>query len=105
MSESGRDFVRGVLEVDPQARLTAVEALRHQWILANHSPKTRQAPSPGGSWGRRSSSRSSHSSRSARSATSLRTDRRRVKPQELERLNQTGSSSVTHPTHRTVYMS
>ncbi|XP_042882206.1 serine/threonine-protein kinase H1 homolog isoform X2 [Penaeus japonicus] len=105
VSESGRDFVRGVLEVDPQARLTAVEALRHQWILANHSPKTRQASSPGGSWGRRSSSRSSHSSRSARSATSLRTDRRRVKPQELERLNQTGNSSISHPTRRAVYMS
>nr|XP_045625988.1 serine/threonine-protein kinase H1 homolog [Procambarus clarkii] len=102
VSESGRDFVRRVLEVNPQLRLTAVEALAHKWILAHHSSTSQQSQSPGGSWSRRSSS---HSSRSARSATSLRTVRRRVKPQELEKLNQSLLSSIARPTQHPAYMS
>ncbi|XP_064117955.1 serine/threonine-protein kinase H1 homolog [Macrobrachium nipponense] len=108
VSESGRDFVRMLLEVDPKTRLSASEALRHQWILANHhTSRSRQANSPSGSWGRRSS-RSSLSSRSARSANSLRTDRRRVRPQELESLEQLPPSSPYPPyayrTQRNNYM-
>ncbi|XP_045625988.2 serine/threonine-protein kinase H1 homolog [Procambarus clarkii] len=102
VSESGRDFVRRVLEINPQLRLTAVEALAHKWILAHHSSTSQQSQSPGGSWSRRSSS---HSSRSARSATSLRTVRRRVKPQELEKLNQSLLSSIARPTQHPAYMS
>lgn len=43
VSENGRDFVRQTLQVEPTLRLTAVEALRHQWMLATHqSPKRKQ---------------------------------------------------------------
>lgn len=101
VSESGRDFVRRVLEVDPHLRMTAVEALRHQWILANHHSRTTQSQSPGGTWSHRSSS---HSSGSTRSASSLRTVRRRVKPQELERLSHSLHPSPSHPTQQPTYM-
>lgn len=33
MSESGISFVKGLLEVDPQIRLSAAKALEHPWIL------------------------------------------------------------------------
>lgn len=103
VSQSGKDFVKRLLEVDPSTRLTAVEALRHKWILAHHhNTCTQQSQSPVGSWSRRSSS---HSSRSARSATSLRAGRRRVQPQELEWLTQSLQTSVTRPTLHPTYTS
>ncbi|KAK3885162.1 hypothetical protein Pcinc_010596 [Petrolisthes cinctipes] len=95
VSENGRDFVRQALQVDPTLRLTAVDSLRHQWILATHqSPKRKQSGGGGGgeSWSRRSSShssrslRSSHSSRSGPSSSTRRPPSARVLPHHLESL-------------------
>lgn len=71
-----------------------------KYIVFN-SHSYQQSQSPGGTWSRRSSS---HSSRSTRSASSLRTVRRRVKPQELERLNHSLHPSPSHPTQHPTYM-
>ena len=32
ISEEAKDFVRGLLQMDPRRRMTAEEALRHPWI-------------------------------------------------------------------------
>ena len=32
ISEKAKDLIRGLLETDPQRRLTATQALQHQWF-------------------------------------------------------------------------
>ena len=35
VSDKAKEFVRGCLNVDIQARFTAAEALKHEWIISN----------------------------------------------------------------------
>lgn len=108
ISVSGRDFVTSLLTVDPDKRLSAVEALEHPWIVANyHSPRRKESNnSPDNSWGRKtSSSHSSNSRRSNISASSLRTGRRRVRPTELDTLHHPLHSAVAHSRNKTIYSS
>ncbi|XP_050694275.1 serine/threonine-protein kinase H1 homolog isoform X2 [Eriocheir sinensis] len=88
VSEPGRDFVRRLLDVNPETRLTAAAALAHPWIKAHraaHSRTHAQEPSPGSeSW----SVKSSKSSHSGRSGDSLRTGgRRKVTARDLHHLH------------------
>ena len=36
ISPQAKDLVRGLLEVDPKKRLTAVEAIEHPWFTVSH---------------------------------------------------------------------
>lgn len=38
ISPQAKDLIRGLLELDPKKRLTAVEAIEHPWFTVRHRP-------------------------------------------------------------------
>lgn len=95
VSPYARDFIDKLLVVDASVRLTASQAMKHQWIVNTvptaGSRNLRRTPSSNKNLTERHSTRSSdkstRSSRSNRSAHSLRSEHRRVDPHEIDALH------------------
>ncbi|XP_076808854.1 serine/threonine-protein kinase H1-like [Clavelina lepadiformis] len=91
VSQTAKDFVKELLQVSPEKRLTSDKALKHPWIInySNQSSKNlhrsisqnllKRASS-------RNSNKSAQSGRSSKSNRSLRSQHRKVKAKELDDL-------------------
>jgi protein serine kinase H len=90
VSAAAREFIDKLLVVDASVRLTAVQALRHHWLtapLSTKNPRRGASKSQMEHQSTRSSDKSTRSSRSNRSAHSLRSEHRRVDPDEIDALH------------------
>lgn len=91
VSTQARDFVDKLLVVDASVRLTALQALKHPWMMTttSNSKLLRRTVSKNlmERQSTRSSDKSTRSSRSNRSAHSLRSEHRRVGPEEIDALH------------------
>lgn len=92
VSAQARDFIDKLLVVDASVRLTAVQALKHPWMTTtttSNSKLLRRTISKNlmERQSTRSSDKSTRSSRSNRSAHSLRSEHRRVGPEEIDALH------------------
>jgi len=83
-----RDFIDRLLVVDPQDRMTALQALAHTWLNALPPPASTSKELERSSLrNSEKSARSSKSNKSNRSGKSLRSDHGRVTPEEIEELH------------------
>ena len=100
MSAQAKDFIDSLLVVGPESRLTATDALKHQWLVSNaaassnknlhrtisqnliHRQSTRANSTKSAK-----STRSTKSNKSNRSGRSLRSEHRRVMPDEIDELH------------------
>jgi len=92
VSAQARDYIDKLLVVDASVRLTAVQALKHPWMTTattSNSRLLRRTVSKNlmERQSTRSSDKSTRSSRSNRSAHSLRSEHRRVGPEEIDALH------------------
>lgn len=97
VSTLAKDFIDKTLVVDPNERLTAQQACRHPWLLQNAhvtSSKNLHRTISQNLLQRQSqranstkSAKSTKSTKSNRSGHSLRSDRRRVQPEEIDELH------------------
>lgn len=83
-----KDFIDRLLVVDPQDRMTALQALAHTWLNAPPPPASTSKELERSSLrNSEKSARSSKSNKSNRSGKSLRSDHGRVTPEEIEELH------------------
>jgi len=91
VSVQARDYIDKLLVVDAGIRLTALQALKHPWMTTttSNSRLLRRTVSKNlmERQSTRSSDKSTRSSRSNRSAHSLRSEHRRVGPEEIDALH------------------
>ena len=98
MSALAKDFIDKTLVLDPAERLTSSQAAKHPWLLQSaastknlhrhisqnisqrHSQRESSTKSA-------KSNKSTKSNKSNRSGHSLRSDRRRVQPEEIDELH------------------
>ena len=94
MTLKAKDFIEKLLVLDPNVRLTAAEAIRHPWLsmdpssaskknlhrTISHNLTQRQSIQA-------NSTKSAKSYKSNKSNYSLKSDRRRVYPEEIEELH------------------
>ena len=92
VSTQARDFIDKLLVVDASVRLTAAQALKHPWMTTTTTSNSRLMRRTCSKnlmerQSTRSSDKSTRSSRSNRSAHSLRSEHRRVGPEEIDALH------------------
>ena len=97
VSSLAKDFIDKTLVLDPSERLGAVQASKHPWLMQNAAHASsrnlhrtvsqnllqRQSQRANST----KSSKSTRSNKSNRSGHSLRSDRRRVQPEEIDELH------------------
>lgn len=102
VSASAKDFIDKSLVLDPNVRLTASQALKHPWIVTNaagsstknlHRTISQNLLQRNSTYSRGNSSKSAKSTRSTKSnksnksGRSLRSEHRRVQPEEIDALH------------------
>ena len=102
MSASAKDFIDKCLVLDANQRLTAAQALKHPWLVTNaagsstknlHRTISQNLLQRNSTYSRGNSSKSAKSTRSTKSnksnksGRSLRSEHRRVQPEEIDALH------------------
>lgn len=100
VSPPAKDFIDKLLVVDPDTRLSAMQALNHVWLksnAANSSNKNlhrtisqnllQRQSTRANSTKSAKSTRSTKSNKSNKSGRSLRSEHRRVQPEEIDELH------------------
>ena len=102
VSTLAKDFIDKCLVLDPMQRLTGAQALKHPWIASNAAGSSNKnlhrtisqnllqrnsTYSRGNSSKSAKSTRSTKSNKSNKSGRSLRSEHRRVQPEEIDALH------------------
>ncbi len=96
VSSLGKDFINKLLVPDPQERITASQALKHSWLTTNaasssnknlHRTISKNLLERQSTRNSVKSAKSNKSNKSNKSAKSLRSEHRRVMPEEIDELH------------------